>query len=112
MVSFLFQTAAGAGKLLDDRENIALTDNDQLFAIDLYFGTRVFAGDDLITGLNLHDDLFAVHNAARAYGQNLCYLGLFLRSARMMPEAVVSSASTILMTTRSERGLSFMIYSS
>ena len=67
--------------LLDNSQNVVLTDNDQFLAVDLDFGAGVLAGDYLIANLNLHNDFLTVNNTAGADSQDFCYLRLFLCGA-------------------------------
>ena len=64
--------------VLNDRENIALLDNDILLGIKLDFGSRVFGINDLVAGFDLHDNFLAVYNAAGAGCNDFRLLGLFL----------------------------------
>ena len=74
----------------------ALTNDDILLAVQLNLGAGVLAGDDLLALLDFHLDFLAVNNTARAYFDDFSNLGLLLCGCgRIMPLAVVSSASTI-----------------
>ena len=65
-------------RLLYDCENVALFDDGKFFAVDLEIRTRVFGAENFIADFDLHDDLFAVHDAAGADCDDYSRLGLFL----------------------------------
>ncbi|MPN19692.1 hypothetical protein SDC9_167064 [bioreactor metagenome] len=67
--------------LFHDCEDVALTDDGILDVVYLYLGAGVFAGDDLVAGLDGHFDFLAVDDAAGAYGDDFRDSGLFLGTA-------------------------------
>ena len=66
-----------SSKLLYDRENIALTDDLALFAVNLDFGSGILGINDLLAFLHLHGDFLAIYNAAGADSDNKRILRFF-----------------------------------
>ena len=64
--------------MLYDCQNVALTNDDILLAVQLNLSTGVLAGNDLLALLNFHLDFLAVNNTARAYFNDFSNLGLLL----------------------------------
>ena len=58
--------------LLDDREDVVLAQDDVLFAVELHFGARVLADEDLVARLDLERaDLAVLVDLAVADGDDL-----------------------------------------
>lgn len=99
-----------AAGLFHNREDVALADDGIFLSVHLHLGARIFAGDDLVACFDVHHHVLALDVAAGSNSDHFRHLGLLLgRAGRMMPLFVVSSASTILITTRSARGLIVII---
>src|SRR5687768_2329071 len=70
-------------KSADDPEDVAFFHDDQVFTVDLDFGARPFAEQDLVAGLDVHRRDRAVLGAsARTDGDDFAFLRLFLRRVR------------------------------
>ena len=65
-------------ELFYDSENFALTYDVILGAVALNLGACVFRDDNAIADLYGHRDLVSVYDATGTYGNDLCYLRLFL----------------------------------
>ena len=72
---------AACDELLDDGQDIVLTDNYVLHVLQGHLGAGILAGDDLIAGLHGHGDFLAVYHAAGAHGNDLSHGGLLLCGA-------------------------------
>ena len=72
---------AACDELLDDGQDIVLTDNYVLHVLQGHLGAGILAGDDLIARLHGHGDFLAVYHAAGAHGNDLSHRGLLLCGA-------------------------------
>ena len=75
--------------LLYDSEDIVLTNDDDLFAFDLYCRARIISDDYFLALLNFHLDVNTVNFSARTYCNDLCDLRLLL-SAGCKNDAALS----------------------
>src|SRR6478752_7088628 len=63
----------------DNPEDVAFLHDDQVFTVDLHFGARPFAEQDLVAGLDVQRrDLALFGLGARADGDDFAFLRLFL----------------------------------
>src|SRR3954470_7684713 len=68
---------------VDDREDVLLTDDEQLIAFDLEFGAGVLRVEDLVADLDVHRLALAVlEDLAGAGGDDLAFLRLLLGGVR------------------------------
>src|SRR6476661_794019 len=66
-------------KSADDPEDVAFLHDDQVFTVDLHFGARPFAEQDLVAGLDVERrDLALFGLGAAANGDDFAFLRLFL----------------------------------
>src|SRR5438093_10648579 len=71
------------GLLLDDAENVVLSEHHQFVAVDLYFAPAVLGIDYAVAHLHVHGgDLAAVEHLARTHGQHFALLRLLFRPLR------------------------------
>ena len=68
-------------ELLDDCQNIVLTNDHVLGILQIDLGAGVLAGDDLVADLHGHGDFLAVYHDAGAHGDDFGHRGLFLGAA-------------------------------
>src|SRR6478752_9789832 len=65
----------------DDPEDVAFLHDDQVFTVDLHFGARPLAEQDLVAGLDVQRrDLALFGLGATADGDDFAFLRLFLGS--------------------------------
>ena len=84
-----FERISGfAGKSLNDRKNVALLDDRELFAVHFEVGARILGAEHFVAYLDLHDDFFPVYNAAGSDGNNDARLRLFLRRRGQIKSAL------------------------
>jgi len=91
----------------DDGENVAGGEDQELLAAVLDLGAAVLAVDDAVADVDVERDAVAlVVDAAGANCEDLALRGFsFAVSGMTRPDAVVCSASRLLMTMRSSSGL-------
>ena len=85
-----------------------MLNNGVFYAIHLYFGAGILAGDNLIANLYFHGDERAVIVAcAGANGYNLCNLGLFLSGSGffIMTAAFLSAAAEYILRRRANASI-------
>src|SRR4029077_1185807 len=74
---------AGPASVRDDREDVLLADDQEVFAVHLELGAGVLAVQDLLADLDVHGlALAVVEDAAGTGGEDLALLGLLLGSVR------------------------------
>src|SRR4249919_3669026 len=67
----------------DDPEDVAFLHDDQVFTVDLHFGARPLAEQDLVAGLDVQRrDLAVIGAAAGTDGDDFAFLRLFLCRVR------------------------------
>src|SRR5699024_7457641 len=77
------QDLLGHGSGLDDREDVARAEDQELLVAVLELGAAVLGEDDLVADLDVHGDTLAlVVEATGADGDDLALLGLLLRGVR------------------------------
>ena len=79
------QVQAGAGRtsVAEDREDVVLTEEDVLFAVELDFGARIFPEKHAVARFDVQrKDLAFVVGLALSGGDYLALLGLFLGTIR------------------------------
>src|ERR1017187_7400850 len=82
-------STAAKGSLLNDRVDVALFDDEELFPIELNFLAGVLAVEHLIADFNVHRDGFAiVGDAAGANGHDFTLIGLLFGGVRQNDTAL------------------------
>lgn len=98
------------GSVLNNSENIALSDNRKLFAVYLEIGARVFRAQHFVAGFYLHFHFVSVYESAGADSHYNARLRFFLRGrGRKKPDFVFSSTVTFSTTTLSNKGFTFIM---
>ena len=77
-----FAPAVNRGIEAAEGEYVILLNNDKFLTVHFYFSTCIFGVDHLIASAYLHCHFFSIHNTARTYGNNFCFLRLFLSLSR------------------------------
>src|SRR4029079_12009559 len=73
------QVSPRIGKSADDPEDVAFLHDDQVFTVDLHFGARPFAEQDLVAGLDIQRrDLAVVAPGPGSDRDHFAFLRLFL----------------------------------
>ena len=76
------------GRSLNDRKNVALLDDRELFAVYLEVGARILGAEHFVADLDLHDDFFSVYNTAGSDGYDDARLRFLLRRRGQVKSAL------------------------